>query len=100
MKFREFMVTYSVVATAVGMIVGTAITNIFKAWSRDVLMPIFIDSWYPKNKETIRILGFNIKFKDLLGHVINLGTTLVSLWFIVRYLSQYTKYIPNNDFDL
>ena len=94
MRFRDFLVTYSVVATAVGYIIGEAMSGIFKSWTEDVIMPFF-DTWFESKNRTINIFGAKIHFRNVLIHIVNFFTTMFTLWFLIHYVGSYTLRISS-----
>jgi large-conductance mechanosensitive channel len=86
MPFKTFISTYTVVATIIGYILGILITNAFTAYIDDIFIPLFINTWFPKNVDTLTIFGQPIKFKSAARHTIIFIVSLLLIYFCIGFI--------------
>ena len=88
LKLRNFIGGYGIVAVAVGYVVGQAVMGLFDTYATDVLVPLFINPLFHKDKKTIKIFNQDISFRPLLTKLMIFFITILTLYLLIGVIGR------------
>ncbi len=93
-EFRDFLVKHSVLALAVGVVIGAAVSKVVSGIVDDVIMPIVgvvMPGGEWRSAELV-LSGKNaIKYGDLLGRLIDFSIVAAVVFFILKAFIRESK---------